>query len=53
MIRKCQKNNIQAKKKETSSICYWKAATEKYEQKNMNKKKNPKKELCSLGFDKK
>ena len=48
MIRKCQKNNIQAKKKETSSICYWKAATEK-----IWTKKESKKELCSLGFDKK
>ena len=38
MIRKCQKNNNIQAKKETSSTCYWKAATEKIWTKKESKK---------------
>lgn len=53
MIRKCQKNNIQAKKKKHHQFVTEKLLLKNMNKKNMNKKKDPKKELCSLGFDKK
>jgi len=55
MIRKCQKNNIQAKKKKHHQFVTEKLLLKNMnkKRKNMNKQKESKKELCSLGFDKK